>query len=677
MNFRFILNFCIFFSIFPLFAIDIPSDEIYEPIERLEVPKDSNNQTHKVYYDFFEPPDLHVRNVMRSYLEKVDSISLYKDPHWIKLLRYHKSIFGNYKSEITSASYFLSEVGRNKPRSELMATIRALFSTQSDLDSLPKCKFPERYHWLREKLEMGKEFFEFEKCPRFQKWRSTLNVIQVRLVFAAHYLQAPASMFGHTFLKLRQDLNQNSELLDYGVGYAADPGNIDWIRYVIGGVTGGYKGKFSIYPYYMKVNEYNDLENRDLWEYDINLNDSERESLLRQLWEMGDAEFDYYFQKENCAYQIEKILDIAKSNQNTFNYYRFTYAPIDLLKFVVSDKESIKKNPIYRPSLWNQFRFQIQEMNEEEKELFFNIISNINDTNVSSDLFQIKKDEVEKKVENEKVISALLDFYRYKYPDSEILNSNENYFQLLRLQTKIETPQKTSELNKINYFDSPHNAHSSSRVLIGYGNSSYGNFMETGIRVAYHDILNKSNGLLSNSEIQFLNVQIRNYENKKPEITSINLVRLLSLTPYNSLSKKFSYLIDIGSQTVTFKETEVRKQVGNIDLMAGYSFAREFSNGFNFGNISFLVGAKSQTNSDFRYGMRYGPQGGINYTIEIGDFKVLWFASYAYLNPSKNENYFQNSLKLRYAIAPDHELRLEFTSHPHYNETLFAYHLLF
>jgi len=43
------------------------------------------------------------------------------------------------------------------------------------------------------------------------------------------------------------------------------------VLFAINALIGVYPGMFSIMPYYLKVREYNDLENRDIWEYELNL----------------------------------------------------------------------------------------------------------------------------------------------------------------------------------------------------------------------------------------------------------------------------------------------------------------------------------------------------------------------------------------------------------------------
>ena len=48
-------------------------------------------------------------------------------------------------------------------------------------------------------------------------------------------------------------------------------------------------------PYYEKIKEYSNLENRDIWEYSLEFTPDEVERMLLHLWELKDIYTDYYF----------------------------------------------------------------------------------------------------------------------------------------------------------------------------------------------------------------------------------------------------------------------------------------------------------------------------------------------------------------------------------------------
>lgn len=76
------------------------------------------------------------------------------------------------------------------------------------------------------------------------------------------------------------DGETSNALLDYGLNHAAHPTTLNPILYPIMGLSGMFPGMISMMPYYVKVQEYNNAESRDLWEYDLNLTPAEISMML-------------------------------------------------------------------------------------------------------------------------------------------------------------------------------------------------------------------------------------------------------------------------------------------------------------------------------------------------------------------------------------------------------------
>ena len=134
-----------------------------------------------------------------------------------------------------------------------------------------QCAFIARYHWLDEHLRLDPERLPPQRCERFENWYAELNPDAITLIFASAFMNNPASMFGHTLLRVDQkDQTEHTRILAYTINYAADVPPDPGLMYAVYGIGGGYRGYFSTVPYYLKVQEYGDIENRDLWEYRLN-----------------------------------------------------------------------------------------------------------------------------------------------------------------------------------------------------------------------------------------------------------------------------------------------------------------------------------------------------------------------------------------------------------------------
>ncbi|WP_244241900.1 DUF4105 domain-containing protein [Leptospira kanakyensis] len=597
---------------------------------------------------------------------------LAEETHWYRLLRFKKTRWGFWESEVDNKRYFLSKEGKYNPEKELIATLYSFFTEETIPEGLlhPQCSYPERYHWLKEKLNFDINRLPEVTCERFEVWKKSLDPDSLSVIFASYYMQTPASMFGHTLVKLNNKVNENAELLDYGVNYAANPGEMNVFSYVYKGLIGGYSGNFSIFPYYLKVNEYNDLESRDIWEYKLNLKPDEKERFLRHLWEMGRADFDYYFINENCSYHLVEILEVAIPELNISNQVGWMVTPSDTIKKYMAE-EGLVLSRKYRPSLYSKIKYKINEMSEEERNTYFEMIR------LEKTFFPDPKENFRISL----VTDAVLDTFRYRDSTNNNTHSKKHkdyYDKLLVFRSKQNDEYTTKETFPLS--TPPEESHPLSRVASSFGVSSLGNFVELRYRIVYHDLLNVSRGHTPNSELAFFDTTIRTYENKKPELTSMSVIKLTSISPYNSISKDFSYMVDTGIQTAVYRKNDetLRKQVGNFDFRFGYSFSNEFGKTpMSFGVLSVLAGVKAQNGRMFENDVRYGVNFSLLYQKEWGAWKIFTGATAQNYQLSQNFNTYYATIKVRYAFSNRHELRVEVNGERFYEETLISYHYLF
>ena len=247
-------------------------------------------------------------------------------------------------SEIDDARFFLAQNGNTK--SELHATIDALLNESTFDDNSTACRFPARKAWLKEQLE-GIEFPEV-KCDEYDKILDRLDPKSATLVFPSAHINSPASMFGHTFLRINSAYD--SKLLSYAINYAADadPSKENGVIFAIKGLIGGYFGKYSLLPYYDKLKEYRDAEQRDIWEYDLNLSEEEVLRMVRHIWELNETHSFYYLSTQNCSYNMLWFLEAARPELDLRSYFSFQVIPLETVH--ATKAEGVIKKHFYRPS---------------------------------------------------------------------------------------------------------------------------------------------------------------------------------------------------------------------------------------------------------------------------------------------------------------------------------------
>jgi hypothetical protein len=285
-------------------------------------------------------------------LERAHRERLEERPEWRALLHYKPlRIAQGFESQVDADSFFLSPQGKNDPRAELDATLAGFFETNArEPEKSPQCEFVARYHWLKESLAFDPARLPELPCRQFRRWFEEMNPAGLTLVFPAAYMNNPASMFGHTLLRIDMPgEDAETRLLAYSINYAADTNQQRGVPFAFKGLFGLYHGRFSITPYYAAVKAYGDIENRDIWEYGLNLTTEEICQLLRHVWEMRSAWFDYYFLDENCSYHLLSLLETARPGLKLTDRFHWWAIPSETVR-AVAEAGLLEETPRFRPA---------------------------------------------------------------------------------------------------------------------------------------------------------------------------------------------------------------------------------------------------------------------------------------------------------------------------------------
>ena len=206
-----------------------------------------------------------VRAEAEALLERAEALGLARRPAWQALLHVVPRRFGlRRESEIPGGSFFLAPDGRTNPAAELEATLRALLEARTDGgDSAAHCRFPARAVWLARELGVPLERLAPAPCPALDEWRKGLAPRGITLIFPEAFMNNPASMFGHTLLRLDvADPQEPRNLLSYAIDFTANTGGDAGPVYLAKGAFGLYPGYFGVNPYYQKLELYGDWQNR-------------------------------------------------------------------------------------------------------------------------------------------------------------------------------------------------------------------------------------------------------------------------------------------------------------------------------------------------------------------------------------------------------------------------------
>ncbi|AHF01860.1 hypothetical protein THIAE_08915 [Thiomicrospira aerophila AL3] len=401
-------------------------------------------------------PLLAANNTHQKLVEEALKLNLDTHPTWLKLL-FYDSI--KLKSEVLSDSFFLSDTGRSSPRDELKA-ILAAYEPVAQSNNSPLCRFPARYLWLSQFLTLPDYTFRQNACVNLESWAKYDEVESISAIMVSGYFGNPASTFGHSLLKFNGPAE--SRYLDLTFNYGAVvPENENMIRYIWKGIFGGYESGFSDGYFFSQDMVYSRTEFRDMWDYELNLTDFERDLLISHLWEVSGERFDYYFLTKNCAFRLAQILEILEDNNPLTQRSKVWYAPVELFNRI-DDLNKLKnydyiQNITFVPSYQSQLHTKLSDLDHDEVKAFNYFVKNEN-----FDYDYLNEDQ------RIKVLNALIVYYEFK--DVALMNFEDRKYKNLKRKVMLERfllKPKATDIDKIDALPSPSESSPPMRIAIG------------------------------------------------------------------------------------------------------------------------------------------------------------------------------------------------------------------
>jgi hypothetical protein len=466
---------------------------------------------------------------------------LSKRQEWRALLHYRPTVFGwSYKSQADDPRFFLASDGKTNPHAELAATIIALRGGDGQTPHA-QCRFPARFYWLQ---QQGKPFSDIPAapCPKLSTWLHDLNTARVTLVFASSYLNSPSSMFGHTFLRLDPpNQNQDNLILASTVSYAADAGaHESEIMFAYRVIFGGYPGITTVEPYFDKIRLYSKLENRDLWEYRLNLTSDEVIQLLRHVWEIKDKRFDYFFFDENCAYRILALIDVARPGTELISQVSTLRAiPSDTVRLVVANH--LINSVYFRPSQATQLRSHLGQLNSSERDL----ISLIDESH------QLPDKEASAALTPEQraaVLETAYELIRYRAQSDKLSREATADLSYALLQARSKIPESSGLRVPPTPKVRDDQGHPTGRITAIAGHYGQRNYLDLALRPAYHDFSDPAPGYRLGSQLQFLNTELRYYlDSDELKLQQLNIIDIISLSARDRFFHPISWEAGFGA----------------------------------------------------------------------------------------------------------------------------------
>ena len=597
--------------------------------------------------------------------------SLHESRMWHLLLKYRKTLLGGYESEADGKGYFNAPDGKTDPRAELEATLRSFFLAPADVPlrkEHPQCNFAARFKWLNRELAFDPQKLPIQKCDRLNRWLETLEPERVTVVFASHFLNNPASMFGHTLLRIdSKSKGKDRKLLNYGANYAAKPDTDNAVLYALKGLVGMFEGHFAIFPYYVKVQEYNNWESRDLWEYELNFTEDQLETLLLHLWELGGTFFEYYYFQENCSYHILSLLEVANPELHLRDEFFFSVIPTDTIK-VLDAQKGLVKRAVYRPAVLSQMNHKRLKMTDDERRMFRRII----ETPAAIEAEEFQALEVPSRV---LILDAYLDYLQFQGMRTHNEEGHKVRIPRSVLLARSRLDTRSPEETPVRFSSRPDLGHGTDRVRFGVGHNDDEPFQEISYRPAYHDLLAKATGYDKDSEILVLDFNFRYYnETGRLTVDRAKILGITSLTPFDPLFPKPAWRLSVGVDTLRDLDCNYCNAF-NGQFGVGFSYRPRFFSPFHL--FAFLD-AETDFSGDLEDNYRIGGGPEVGAFVDLtDDWRVQVSGGYKNFFIGDHTNFFTATFAQRYSLSQNLDLRLEYNRRDDNDEGVLSVNIFF
>jgi len=535
---------------------------------------------------------------LASLLEKAHREKVHEDRTWEVLLHYTRTLSGGYKSRIDDPGFFLSPQGRTDPEAELAATVKSFFVAGAKDGAHGACRFPSRFQWLSERLGIDQARLPPFACSERDKNLARIEAKSAVLVFPVGHINSPASMFGHTLIRI--DGSSRSNLISYAVNYAASGTDANGFLYAWKGLTGGYKGYFSIMPYYEKVKEYNDLEHRDMWEYRLKLSEDEVQRIITHCWELHQISSSYYFLDENCSYNLLFLIEAARPQLRLTDQTGLLVLPTQTIR--IARASGILDEPIYRPSRGTRIRKMMSQL-EEPRQLRAYLLAHDG---------ALPQPAAESKLDTMKEIDLAVELTQYRYDRKELAKEpySKLYLKLLRERSTMgAAPEGIYEVAEP---PGPETGHDTATAAAGGGVRRGEAFVQLGFRPVFHTLIDPDQGYLPGAQIKFLDTALRyRADSQRFQLKTLHLLDIFSLAPRDALFKPLSWKVNTGLDTEPLRN-------GRDYLIYRLNSGGGFAYGSPAGGICYLLGEiDANAGGQIRAGATIGPG------VSLGDIEQL------------------------------------------------------
>ncbi|WP_371194180.1 DUF4105 domain-containing protein [Glaciecola sp. SC05] len=204
----------------------------------------------------------------------------------------------------TNTDLYLSQAA--SPYEEVVLTYQLLLSKHPT-----SCRYPARARLIAAALDIGLSVLHTAECQEYQSFLDNFPVDSVYLIYTSENVTQASSMMGHVMLRA-DGVNKDGLEVQHGITFFTELEGLNVPKIMWQSLVTGKAGIFQIAPYAPFVAHYVNEEQRNVYEYPINIDKQDRLLLRDIIWEFGRTQAAYYFHTYNCATLTQAMLGVLE-----------------------------------------------------------------------------------------------------------------------------------------------------------------------------------------------------------------------------------------------------------------------------------------------------------------------------------------------------------------------------